>query len=130
MDYVCAKAPGDEVASCVERQSAADQELTILRCDSVAAGGNAATPPPMMDRDSSDVGACCGAGHVPAWAVDGGWSECCGWDLDQHGQCCQRVDACGVCNGNAQTVDADGARDICLCLWMLAALSASTCSSV
>ena len=100
----------------MERQSAEDHEFTILRCDSMAAGGNMATSPPMMDHDSSDVGTYYGVGRVPASAEERGWRECCSDDLAQHGQCCQRVDACGVCDSYARPVDANGAPGICVCL--------------
>lgn len=114
----CARVPGALEATCVTASEA--QSMIVHRCTDAGSGAlppplEAATPPPAAVTapppgayDASDVGVCCGLGHVFGMGDDGA-SECCGWDVDQQGSCCHTVDACNVCDGPAKHRDADGA---------------------
>jgi hypothetical protein len=104
---VCARPPFAQEALCIAAAESTD--YMQLSCDDAATGVSNAgsTQPPPAETTGGDVGVCCGSGM--AWADAYGVSECCAWGVDEQGRCCHSVDACGVCNGSATSVDADGA---------------------
>jgi hypothetical protein len=107
---VCGREAGEDTSKCMLAATAAVTDALTSECDDEALTPPAAelaaspAPPPLQH----ELGVCCGEGN--GVATGGSESECCPWGVDAAGDCCSHVDACGMCNGAAVAVDADGAR--------------------